>query len=69
MEGDREKCPSAGMDDYLRKPIRLQELKAVLERWKSLIADRGDAISAPGVLLMNRLSIPLSPQSAAEDTD
>jgi len=23
------------MDDYLSKPIRLQELQAVLERWKA----------------------------------
>lgn len=33
MEGDKEKCLAAGMDDYIAKPIDTQVLKAVLEKW------------------------------------
>jgi PAS domain S-box-containing protein len=33
MEGDREKCMEPGMDDYLTKPVRFEDLDAVLDRW------------------------------------
>ena len=33
MEGDRERCLGAGMNDYLAKPIRPNELKAKISRW------------------------------------
>jgi CheY-like chemotaxis protein len=32
MEGDRERCLQAGMDDYLGKPIKSEDLVAALER-------------------------------------
>ena len=33
MQGDREECLRAGMDDYLSKPIKLEDLTRKLERW------------------------------------
>lgn len=33
MQGDREKCLAAGMNDYVAKPIKAQELLQVLARW------------------------------------
>jgi two-component system sensor histidine kinase/response regulator len=38
MKGDREKCMAAGMDGYLTKPIRPQELDEVLERYMASVA-------------------------------
>ncbi len=52
MKGDRERCLSAGMDDYLSKPLRPEELDAALERWLGAPATpvpvRSAADSAPG---------------------
>ncbi|MEK6634638.1 MAG: Hpt domain-containing protein, partial [Nitrospirota bacterium] len=33
MQGDRERCLQAGMDDYVTKPITTESLAAVFERW------------------------------------
>ena len=33
MQGDAERCLAAGMDDYLTKPIQLDQLSAKLHHW------------------------------------
>jgi CheY-like chemotaxis protein len=33
MEGDRERCLQAGMDDYLAKPFKVSDLSTALNKW------------------------------------
>ncbi len=38
LQGDAARCLQAGMDDYLAKPVKLDELRATIERWVTLPA-------------------------------
>ncbi|MGB6461729.1 MAG: hypothetical protein WBG02_17340, partial [Candidatus Acidiferrum sp.] len=42
MKGDREKCLAGGMDGYLTKPIRPQELDQLLETYVSRRMEAGN---------------------------
>ncbi len=33
IDGDRQKCLNAGMDDYMSKPFKIEELTRMIEKW------------------------------------
>jgi two-component system sensor histidine kinase/response regulator len=51
MKGDRERCEAAGVDGYLTKPIRTEELDAVLETYA---AQRTSATNKPEAIEMHK---------------
>jgi CheY-like chemotaxis protein len=40
MQGDREECIQAGMDDYISKPVHLEELVVKLEKWAQHVNEK-----------------------------
>ena len=40
MQGDRQDCMQSGMDDYISKPVELNELVAMLEKWALIIKEK-----------------------------
>jgi CheY-like chemotaxis protein len=59
MEGDRERCLAAGMDDYVTKPVNPAVIEAVIRRWIRTSRDRNGtppAVEAAAALDPQRLT-------------
>src|SRR5262245_3105862 len=63
LPGEREKCIQAGMDDYIVKPIRLEELSGALAR----VTPRAGGSAEPAVdgAVVDKLAASLGPQGRA----
>ncbi len=61
MQGDRERCLAAGMDDYISKPIRSTELYATLARWLGWEDADGEPVA--------EATPPAEPEAGVEDAD
>jgi len=43
MKGDRERCLDAGMSDYVTKPIKMEDLRTMIEKWTQRVQPTGGA--------------------------
>ncbi|MBT4888515.1 MAG: response regulator [Rhodospirillales bacterium] len=48
LEGEAQRCIAAGMDDYLSKPLKMNDLKAMLRKWMPAFEPR-EKLEAPEV--------------------
>jgi HPt (histidine-containing phosphotransfer) domain-containing protein len=68
FEIDRQRCFSAGMDDYISKPVNIEDLAAIIERWTPTgsareettktngAEDRGDVIDVRAMASLRALN-------------
>lgn len=47
MEGDRESCINAGMDDFISKPVITSDLRNILARWVPQTESESEYTTSP----------------------
>jgi CheY-like chemotaxis protein len=65
MQGDREKCLAARMDDYMPKPVRPEDVRTIIERWGAKAAQTQPAQPAANISPAPAAHSPSAPAPAA----
>jgi len=50
MQGDREECMQSGMNDYISKPVELNELLSMLEKWALSIKEKKENLKSEKIM-------------------
>ena len=70
LEGNRNRCLAAGMDDYVGKPIQREDMAAILTKWSSKEIERNRTIEpATKMRASNRARKVLADQVGLEEED
>jgi len=57
IKGDRERCIAAGMDGYISKPIRVQELDEVLDGYSARVRETTISLPPPSPVSINEAEL------------
>ena len=68
LQGDRDRCLKAGMDDYLTKPVNLQTLKETVTRWLTAVSATAEPAPAINDADATKATPPATPVVDTEDT-
>jgi CheY-like chemotaxis protein/HPt (histidine-containing phosphotransfer) domain-containing protein len=68
MQGDRDKCIAAGMDDYVSKPVQLAELRRAIEKWNGHDSAAANGKAAPALPMRIEVAASTAQESATTTT-